>query len=546
MKLIVPLTLILLAFSGCNPARDAQDNKKPSKIDPLQDTIGSLCELTGYAAVRVSGYSLVWGLPGTGSSECDPTTKAYLIQQIRQNDLKQFMSEEYQELTAEQIFDSRNTAAVEVTGLVPAGAPEGIRFDVQVRPIQGTQTTSLQGGFLLRTEMRQFFSGRFGADAGRVAALAGGPMFVNPFPIGPEPNQKADPRNGLVLGGGLSKYDRQIALTLINPDYRIAQQIQRRINTRFGRDERPKVANATGREFIMVTLPDEYRDRYQYFISLVMALYIQESSGFEQMTLRNIDQWLTDGQIEPPLASLLWQGIGRGALASISRHYQEGSDQLTFQAAQAALELEDFAALDTMIKIAKQKDNPLQLQAAQTLTRHAEDLSVRRTLSDMLDNQDARLRLIAYEGLRNANDSRVRSINMPGHFQLDLVASAGEDLIGVWATTEPRIALFGTKMKLADNVFYESPDGTVMINAPTGSENVKIVITEKGRLDGITVESSRLVADFVARLTLPDKDKSRRGMGFSQIIGLLYQLSADQQNMIEAKYMLERMPLPGL
>ena len=108
----------------------------------------------------------------------------------------------------------------------------------------------------------------------------------------------------------------------------------------------------------------------------------------------------------------------------------------------------------------------------------------------------------------------------PAHFQLDLVASAGEDLIGVWATTEPRIALFGTKMKLADNVFYESPDGTVMINAPTGSENVKIVITEKGRLDGITVESSRLVADFVARLTLPDKDKSRRGMGFSQIIGV--------------------------
>ena len=415
MKLIVPLTLILLAFSGCNPARDAQDNKKPSKIDPLQDTIGSLCELTGYAAVRVSGYSLVWGLPGTGSSECDPTTKAYLIQQIRQNDLKQFMSEEYQELTAEQIFDSRNTAAVEVTGLVPAGAPEGIRFDVQVRPIQGTQTTSLQGGFLLRTEMRQFFSGRFGADAGRVAALAGGPIFVNPFPIGPEPNQKADPRNGLVLGGGLSKYDRQIALTHDKPrlSYRPANPATDKHPDLAGMND-PRLQMPPVENLLWLPCPTNTRDRYQYFISLVMALYIQESSGFEQMTLRNIDQWLTDGQIEPPLASLLWQGIGRGALASISRHYQEGSDQLTFQAAQAALELEDFAALDTMIKIAKQKDNPLQLQAAQTLTRHAEDLSVRRTLSDMLDNQDARLRLIAYEGLRNANDSRVRSINMPG------------------------------------------------------------------------------------------------------------------------------------
>ena len=75
------LTLILLIsiIYGCKPSsRTAQESIKVDEDRIFQGTVGSLCELVGYQAVKVQGYSLVIGLVGTGSSGCPAPVRNHL------------------------------------------------------------------------------------------------------------------------------------------------------------------------------------------------------------------------------------------------------------------------------------------------------------------------------------------------------------------------------------------------------------------------------------------------------------------------------------
>ena len=173
--------------------------ERPDMPPTFRGTVGSYCELTGYYPVQVHGYSLVLGLPQTGSSECPPSIKTFLTKHIRSLRDGGYLPSNFSQLTAEQIINSRNTALVEVIGVVPAGAPKGDQFDVEVTVLEGTQTTSLQGGWLMPTELRQVV-GRYtgGTMVRQPTARARGLVFINPLPLSAATGEKADPRRGIV------------------------------------------------------------------------------------------------------------------------------------------------------------------------------------------------------------------------------------------------------------------------------------------------------------------------------------------------------------
>ena len=121
------LAVVLLVACGCQSgSNDRDDPLGASKLGP---TVASVAVVASPEPVKVEGYGLVAGLPGTGSGICPVELRVYLRQYI----LAQLPSGS---LDIDEFIDSRNTAVVRLEGTIPAIATKGERFDVQVRPVR--------------------------------------------------------------------------------------------------------------------------------------------------------------------------------------------------------------------------------------------------------------------------------------------------------------------------------------------------------------------------------------------------------------------------
>ena len=75
----------------------------------------------------------------------------------------------------ERFISGSDTAVVLVEGIMPTMASRNENFDVRVSALDGTQTTSLEGGWLLGTELKSV--GTFGITT-RIVAEAKGTLYL--------------------------------------------------------------------------------------------------------------------------------------------------------------------------------------------------------------------------------------------------------------------------------------------------------------------------------------------------------------------------------
>ena len=542
LSLCFAITCVL----GCwNQSAETTVRQLDRQTGPFAGTIASVCELTGYAGVRIEGVSLVYGLAGTGSSESPPSIRKYLTNSLRKVDDAERMGREYEGLTAEQIIDSRNTAVVQVSGLIPAGSPKGSPFDIELSALAATQTTSLQGGRLLDAELQIVVPGRQGRWVrGRPTAIAAGAVFINPFTLSKRKGTKADPRKGVVLGGGRSILDRRIELTIVRPDYRLARQIQQRINTRFAQKDGSKVADAT-RQRVKINVPEEYRNDHNHFVSLLMSLYLRDSRPFEELKLKELDSFARQGGTDYEQISLAWEGIGRGSLEFLEPLYSDFDGEAAFYAARTAVNLGDRKAIDTLIKIAHDQDHPRRIEAVESLGGICRrDLPARAALDEMLDDENDMLRLRAYEAIRRVGSEKIRAQRLPGGLRLESVQSCQKNLLAVTSTLESRIVIMGPTLRCNENIFYETQDGTVMINAQPGDSQIQITRRMPSSRGYISAKCGFLLSDLVYTLAMPidsQDDQYRPGCGltFSQIAGILHDICLIDK-MVPAQFVLHR------
>ncbi|MBN2212006.1 MAG: flagellar basal body P-ring protein FlgI [Sedimentisphaerales bacterium] len=542
MRHIIFIILLISISYGCSPTSHTP-SAELEKGTPKDNTVGSVTELTGFLALRVDGFGVVINLSGTGSRDCPPAQREFIVKYLRGMKSRRELNKPYDLMTAEQILDSTSTAVVQISGLVPAGAPKGAAFDVEVRSLPQTQTTSLQGGVLLPCDLRILVAGSRGVLAGQRGAIATGEVFINPFPTSSRQARKGDPRRGVVIGGGRTLYDRKLELALLQPDSRVASLLQRRINTRFQRPGRDKVADAS-RNVVKITIPEEYRDNYRHFVDVLMAINLDEHPGRQDLRLRELSRLAQQEGADYEAIALAWEAIGKDTLGYLEPIYKSDKGRAAFYAARTALNLEDLTALDTMVAIALNDNHPDQLQAARVLGRFCGDpkaIRARSALATLLNQPNDRLRIIAYEGLRGAADRRIRSYRLPNGMLVEQADSQAGNLLCVWAMNPYRLVLLGRDWRCPNNVFYEGENG-LLINA--GPDAAEFAITQplaEGRPVRRTCPLN--VEHLVATLAMPPGDVKEkiflRGLSFSQIVGILYDLSVTEK-VIPAVFYLHR------
>ncbi len=179
----------------------------------------------GWRDNMLVGYGIVTGLAGSGDSSRHQATRQALANVLSNFDAA---------VGPEQL-QSRNVAAVMVSGTLPPSAHVGDKLDINVTSIGDAR--SLSGGTLIMTPLR-------GPDR-EVYALAQGPVSVGGFRYDANGNlqQKNHPTVGLVPAGAtverqvvspLTLQDGQIVFLLKDADASTADRVAARINETFG------------------------------------------------------------------------------------------------------------------------------------------------------------------------------------------------------------------------------------------------------------------------------------------------------------------------
>ncbi len=523
---VITIAAIGLLVSGCGEPRGT---KQLGPTIELGTTVGSLAEVFAFDAIVVEGYALVGGLNGTGSAECPPRVREYLEKYI----LKQIPEQK----DVESFISSKDTAVVVVRGIIPADASKNQYFDVAVISPAGTQTTSLEGGWLYGADLYQ--AGRMGIGA-KSLAVAEGPVFIDT--IGTYETNK---RAGYVLAGGVVLDDYKISLGLRQPDYRIANAIRNRLNERFG----PDTAKAVSAGKIELKVPAEYGEQKRRFVSIVKSTYLTQDPQTTEERIRTFVIKLATGKDKEESEKAL-EAIGNKSVGKLGSLLNSFDEEVRLRAARCMLNLGSDRGLDTLRQIALGKDSLYRLEAMEAITAEASGSDAAFVLRRLLRDDDFDIRLAAYEGLRKLDDIAITRKLVGGNFYLEQIVQAKQPAIYVSRSGQPRIVLFAAPLYCRDNIFVQSADGNITINAPAGQEYVSIMRKHPKRPSVVVqLRSSFELSDIIQTLCEEPIKRAKRGqrglnVSYAEGIGLLKQMC--EKGAVQAEFYTGELPKTNL
>jgi hypothetical protein len=513
----IVLAAAILMFSPLDCLAKQKKSKKKAAIvkveQPLQldKTVGDFAEVMAFGQIPVKGIGLVVGLANTGSAECPPDVRDYLRQYIasRVGDKKL--------VNPDKMINSLDTAVVIVKGFVPAGATKLQAFDVRVETLANTQTTSLKGGRLYTTELKYVGQVEDILGASKTLAYAAGSIYIDNIS---EP--KPDLRGGFVLGGGKTVQNSQILLSIFKPDFRTAAIIRNRINERFGKN----VAQAPSESIIALSPPEKFNDNKAAFLKLIKSLYISSSPASEDAYITSLVEKLKTESEKTKYETSL-EAIGKSAIPKIIPLMDSNDLQIKFIAARCLLNIGDYSGLKILRDFAQKTDSSFRLDAINAIGRTATKQDVITIMNRLVIDANLDVRYAAYKYLKQYSDNSIIQTLVGGNFYIDQAIQLSPKTVWVSRKDEPRIVIFGAPLDCRQDIFIESDDGHIIINALPDENKISIMRKHPitGELMGPLKTSFRL-ADVVRALgdePDPEDEKVRVGLGvsYAEIVELL-------------------------
>jgi flagellar P-ring protein precursor FlgI len=526
---VVGILVVVFFTGGCGePAKAVKEPNEPTPAIDLNTTIGMLAEVFSFESIPVEGYGLVGGLNGTGSGECPAPIREYLKQYI----LQQLGDDK---VNADELINSPDTAVVVIQGIMPTAVPKNHYFDVKVVALPGTQTISLEGGWLYGAELKA--AGKF-SIAIKPLATAKGPVFIDTLST-EETNKKI----GYILGGGTVLDEYETSIMLHRPDYRNASTIINKLNGHFGSG----TARAVSPNQIELKVPAAYKKQKQRFVSIVKAMYLAETPEATRERVSMFVKKLATSE-DKYTSEIALEAIGKESISKVAALLNSSQEQVRLGAARCMLSIGNDAGLNTLREMASNKDSAYQMEALEAITTSAHRNDAVAISRRLLRDSDFNIRLAAYENLRKLDDIAVTQKLIASNFYLEQVAQTEYKGIFVSRSGRPRIVLFGVPIYCRDNIFIRSSDGSITINAPAGQKYVSIIRKHPKR-PNVTVQlkSSFELSDVIQTLCeepLKKTKQEHRGLNvsYAEAIALLKQMC--DKGAVEAEF--KAGPLPKI
>ena len=524
-------------------------SKRPTPVDsdayvpPLadsaayRDTIAELAYFDGLRRLRVRGYGIVAGLGDNGSTTCPNRIKQQLIQEMLKT--RKFAENRSEHITPEALISLRSTAVVAVEGEIGAAVPANTPFDIFVSALPGTQTVSLEGGWLYECNLAIFRPTSATAwIPGRTIASGAGPLFMNPVGNSDDAATKISLTRGVVIGGGMTQEDRRLRLMLTVPSYPRAIAIAARINDRFGGSV--KIADAVSPAQIKLKLPRAYHSDPMRFVTVVQHLYLPLArSGFLAQRTRELSAEFVKPDAPHVEIALAWEGIGRTILPEVQKFYAHSQPACSFYAATAGLHLGDDVAVETIASHLETPDSPYRFAAIRVLQTASDSRRAARPLRRALNDSDPRVRVAAYEALVARDDPTLLTLDVgDGGFTLDIVPSNGDNLIYAKRGGQRRIVLFGDSISATPPVFYSSPAKTFVVTADQDATRLRLI--RMSPVSGVSSPPFESPLDLRRLIAVLGGEPPDLGLGidYSSVVLMLSELCRTES--VNAQFLLQQ------
>ena len=303
------------------------------------------------------------------------------------------------------------------------------------------------------------------------------------------------------------------------------------------------MADATSPSFVRIHIPPKYAKDQAHFLSLVRALFLSRDPAFVVVRAAALAEEIVKPDAPHALISVAFESLRRPALPELNRLYTHELDYVSFYAAAAGIRLEDHIASDAMAIHAEDPDCTFRFPAIRAMGQARGMAGARQTLRRLLDDEDPRVRIAAYEQLVELGDRAIITHKVGrDNFYLDLVPTVGKPFIYAKRSGKRRIGLFGINIRCGPPVFYASPDGAIIINAAIGAPHIDLI--RAGR-NGTTSPPVPVRTDCAAMIRLMGTDARVEGdkviglgLDYSAIARALYHLAQDGS--ISAEFVLEQ------
>ena len=539
-----------------SPAADGADSSESS---PARDSVGDYISINGLGMITLEGVGLVTGLDGTGGDPRPSQFRMSLLKDMQRRDVPD----------PKALLRSTRTALVIVRAYLPPLIRKGESFDVEVRLPPGSEATSLNGGWLMETDLaeRAVVSGAR-ILAGHVFARAKGHILIS-HGEGDSGELAGVLRRGRVPGGGLSRKDRDLVVSLRNRyrSVRMARRIADRIGTRFYAYNRhgirePLASPKTDRTIVLKIHP-KYKDNFPRFLRVIRLIAIREDNVARQVRMQQLAGELESVQTARQ-AALSLEAIGTKSIPFLKTALDHPESQVRFHAACALAYLDDNSGAATLAEAARHQRafRVYALAALSTLEDAPSQLLLRGLLKPLaICNTDGcpqrgktvegpcphcqaqgqlkqsnELQYGAFRALwtRDRLDPTIRGELVGDLFTLHEIEAGGRPLIHLTQLQRAEIVLFGRDQRLRTPLAVQAGNH-IWINAQPGATTVTISRYQVGRPPNRQVVSTR-VADVI-------RASVKLGASYPDIVQMLVQ--AQRQQNVPGQIAIDAVPRTG-
>ena len=512
--------------------KDLKDTEKDKEFETKVETpfVGNYASFAGLNYVVLQGVGLVVGLDGTGG---DPPPSVY--REVLADDMRRRGIDD-----PETVLRSRDTALVIIQALLPPTIRKGEAFDVDVRVPDGDTTTSLNGGWLLETELSEaaIVPGQ-GVMKGHILAKSKGSILITSGE-GKSENTGLKVR-GKILGGGISKKDRDLRVQL-RSDYRSVRQSKRiadKIGQRFfAYNEsglREPLAKALTDQTIELKIYSRYKDNYPRYLQVIRNIAFRESQVARHVRMEKLKTQLLDPDLTET-AALQLEAIGNEAIPILKTGLVHPDSLVQFNSAMALAYLGQSEAVPVLGEAAvnERAFRVYALAALSTIDAGETHLLLRKLTNAQIDASgktidSAELRYGAFRALWTLDKrdpylsgEAMKEPNVDREiFALHTLPTKGEPIIHLTQHRRSEIVLFGEDQEFKLPMAVRAGNH-ILVTAQPGKDRIVLSKYQAGQPDKRKEVSPR-VADVI-------RTAVEFGATYPDIAQLLLQ-AAKQQNL---------------
>ena len=508
-----------LSTSGCNSLPNTLLWSKKDKEPPLDvfqtetedgntKLVGDCANIDYHHPVLVRGFGLVVGLPGTGGDDSSTPHHQWVYNDMNKQKIKGINA----------ILAQSDTAVVEVIGTMQPGIQKGDRFDVQIMLPRDTNTKSLRGGVLMRTQLAEMASFSGMMEAGTTRAIAEGPIMVDD-PMATESSNPSGLKKGIILSGATTIESRLLALILKEKSIVGADRIAKAINRRFSLpNSRKGVAEARTDEFVILDIHPSYANDIPRYIRVIQAIACYETPVQQLKRIERLKEELHYSKTSQHAAFQL-EAIGKPGIEVLQQALQNPNRDIQLHAATALAYLGDSTPAKVLAEISIE-ERAFRVYALNALSVMKNDLEAEYYLQELLHTPSAEIRYGAFRALehRNSLDQTIRGELLGGQFKYHGINSRAAPMVHLTTRKQPEIVMFGTDVVLrqpfaldAGAAIYvngQAPGNVVITRfATVGLDEKRSVSNRLDEIIRAVVDLGGTYPDVVQMLRQADRDK---------------------------------------